>query len=201
MTEQSTTDLYIGRITKKYILDFMNTLLFANTVLWDGIDQFNELPVMYSSNEDGYRIEQRCALFINRQIPKALRLSVTVTESSVQKACYRFSGISAPLKIDDGKQLYYPLEGRVMDISMADLNLGSKDSSSYSFCDNTNQSGTISNSRLFTLLRHVLGSTFLTVEDSTVFKDMLNTLLSTPPLSSDPHFKPVFGVPDDNCRD
>jgi hypothetical protein len=58
-------DYHIGKITKKYIIDFLNALLFSNSVLWDGDDQFNELPIFETTAEEGLRTEQRGALFGN----------------------------------------------------------------------------------------------------------------------------------------
>ena len=46
---QIAANAHIEKITKKYILDYLNALLFSNTVLWDGDDQYNELPIFYSS--------------------------------------------------------------------------------------------------------------------------------------------------------
>jgi hypothetical protein len=107
------------------------------------------------------------------------------------------------LRINEDKRLYYPLDGTVIDVSIADLNLGSHDPASYSFADNTNNTGKLNNKRIFTILRYLLNSVFVTIEDKDIFADLLNHHLSQPPLPSDPHFKPVFGVRDviDNCSD
>jgi hypothetical protein len=188
-------DYHVGKITKKYIIDFLNALLFSNTVLWDGDDQFNELPIFSSSNEEGYRVEQRGALFVNQRTATAIRLSVIATESTVQRVCYRMKGLDEPLRIDEGK-IYYPLGGGIIDISAADLNLGKRDSSSYSFSDNTNNTGKINNSRLFTILRFLTKAICITMDDKAIFTEILDDQLSLPPVPSDPHYKPVFGVQD-----
>ena len=200
---QIAANAHIEKITKKYILDYLNALLFSNTVLWDGDDQYNELPIFYSSNETGLRIEQRGGLFVDKKTSKALRLSVAVLESATSKACYRISSLKEPYRIDEGNRLYYPLENAIVDVSVSDINLGSKDPSSYSFCDNTDETGAISNARLVALLRHVIGSAFLAIDDEELFKDLANDPLSYPPVPSDPHYKPVFGVKDvfDDSRD
>ena len=188
-------DCYIERITKKYIIDYLNALLFANTVLWDGDDQFNELPIFYSSNEDGYRIEQRGALFVNKHTLKALRISVVAVESTVQSACYRITGLPEPIRIDEGKSLYYPLEAGI-DVTIADLHLGINDVSSYSFADNTKNEGSITNKRLFSILSHIISSVFISIDSEDIFKDLINSQFSLPPVPSEPHYKPVFGVID-----
>jgi len=200
---QTAVNYHIEKITKKYIIDYLNTLLFANTVLWDGVDQFHELPILHATNEDGYRTEQRGGLFVDRKTSRALRMSVVATESTVQGVCYRCVGLKEACRVDEGNKIYYPLDGIVIDVSIADLSLGAKDPSSYSFCDNTNENGDITNARLFALLRHILGSAFLAITNEELFKDLINEALSTPPLVSDPHYKPVFGVKDvpDSYRD
>jgi hypothetical protein len=204
MTEKPrAVDYHIGKITKKYIIDFLNALLFSNAVLWDGDDQFNELPIFETTTEEGLRTEQRGALFVNRKNSKALRLSVVATETTIQRVCYRISGLHEPLRINEDKRLYYPLDGIVIDVSIADLNLGNSDPASYSFSDNTNSTGRLNNERIFTVLRYLLNSVFITIEEKEIFADLLDHHLSLPPLPSDPHFKPVYGVRDavDNCID
>jgi hypothetical protein len=195
------TDYYIGKITKKYTIDFLNALLFSNSVLWDGDDQFNELPIFHTTTEDGYRTEQRGALFVNRKNSKALRLSVFAVETTIQQVCYRLCGLKEPLRINEDKRLYYPLDGIVVDVSIADLNLGNREPASYSFSDNTNNSGKLNNKKIFTILRSLLSSAFITIEDPEIFADLINDQLSQPPVPSDPHFRPVFGVTDviDTC--
>jgi len=188
-----TVDCYIERITKKYIIDYLNALLFSNKALWDGDDQFNELPIFYSSNEDGYRVEQRGALFVNKRTSRALRLSVVATESVVQGACYRLTGLPEPIRIDEGKNLFYPLDASI-DVTIADLNLGINDVSSYSFADNTKNEGHITNKRLFAILDHMINSVFICIDSEAMFKDLINASLSLPPVPSEAHYKPVFGV-------
>jgi len=201
----NTADYYIGKITKKYIIDFLNALLFSNSVLWDGNDQFNELPIFKTTVEDGVHKEQRGALFVNSKSSKALRLSIIAIETTIQQVCYRLCGLNEPLRIDEGKRLYYPLDGIVIDVSIADLNLGSSEPASYSFSDNTNNTGKLNNKKLFTILNYLLTSTFITIEDPEIFADLTEDHLSSPPIPSDPHFRPVFGVRDvidtvDNSR-
>jgi hypothetical protein len=81
-------------------------------------------------------------------------------------------------------------------VSIADLNLGNSDPASYSFSDNTNNTGKLNNKKVFTVLNYLLTSTFIMIEDDQIFADLLDHHLSLPPLPSDPHFKPVYGVRD-----
>lgn len=193
-TQTDLVDQHIGKITKKYIIDMLNALIFSNTVLFDGDDQYNQLPIFDFANEEGYRVEQRGALFVNGKSGKALRLLVVVTESTVQRVCYRLVGLKEAIRLDERKQLYYPLDGAVIDLSIADLNIGIKDATSYSFFDNTNEHGTVSNLRLFAIVKHLLNSVFITLDNKDHFHDLINDQRSLPPIASDPHYKPVFGA-------
>jgi len=195
MTEQPrVVDYHIGKITKKYIIDFLNALLFSNAVLWDGDDQFNKLPIFNTMLDGELRTEQRGALFVNRKTSKALRLSVVATETTIQRVCYRISSLQEPLRVNEDKRLYYPLDGMVIDMSIADLNLGNRDPSSYSFADNTDSTGELNNKKTFAVLTYLLTAAFITIEDPEIFADLLEHDLSQPPLPSDPHFVPVFGA-------
>jgi len=188
---------YIGKITKKYIIDFLNALLFSNSVLWDGDDQFNELPILSTTTEEGFHTEHRSALFVHSKTSKALRMSVYATETTIQRVCYRISGLQEPLRINEGKRLYYPLDGTTLDLSIADLNLGNNEPASYSFSDNNDSTGKISNKKLFTVLNYLITSVLITIEDKDIFADLIDHQLSEPPLPSDPHFHPVYGVRND----
>lgn len=189
-------DRYVGTLTKKYIIDFLNTLLFPNSVLWDGDDQYNELPLFKESTEASYRVEQRGAIFVEKKTTKALRLGVTVTQSTVQRVCYRICSLNEPLRINEEKRVYYPLDGPVIDFSVADLNLGNRDPSSYTFSDNTVSNGQPGNKRIFAFLKYMLSAALIVIEDEDLFSDIIDQQLSAPPLPSDPHFVPVYGVSD-----
>lgn len=189
-----TASKHIGRLTKKYILDFLNSLLFSNTVLWDGDDQYNQLPIFAYSNEHGFRTEQRGMLLVDLRSHRAIRASVVVTQNVVQKVCYRLTGLKEAIRVDESKKFYYPLDGLVLDLSIADLNLGAYDMSSCSFSDNTENSGTISNKKLFALLQHLLHCVFVTIDAKELFEDLIDEILSSPPVPSDPHYKPIFGI-------
>lgn len=192
--QRTKTVQHVERITKKYIIDFLNALLFSNTVLWDGDDQYNELPIFDASNDGKFRTESRGALFVNKRVSRAVRVLVTVHESTRQRICYRIKGLNAPTKIDGDSNLFYPLENVAIDFSVCDLNLGLSDPSSYSFSDNVNADGLPDASKMFTLLKYFLGATFVAIDDKEIFTDVLTDILSQPPVPSDPHYKPVFGV-------
>lgn len=192
----SAMDSYTNKLTKRYIIDLLDTLIFSKTILWDGVDQFNEMPIFKESVEDGQRTEQRGGLFVNKKTARAIRLLVTAQETTTQKVCYRLMSLNKSTRIDDGKRLFYPFEAIVVDFSAADLNLGMRDPSSYSFSDNTHKTKEASTSRLFSLLGHLLESQFITIDKEDMFIDMLDSVESLPPMPDDPHFKMVFGVKD-----
>jgi hypothetical protein len=192
------THEHVSRITKKYLIDFLNALVFENSVLWDGDDQFNELPIFYSTQKGVDRTESRGALFVNQRVSRAVRLVVTVVESSRQRVCYRIKGLASPIKIDGASNLYYPLENVAIDFSVSDLNLGVADVASYTFADNASTDGIPNNSKLFTLLKYFLGAAFIAIDDPTIFEDMIDDIRSLPPVPSDPHYKLVFGNTNDS---
>jgi len=193
-TEIDASTRHINKITKKYVIDMFNALIFSNSVLWDGDDQFNELPIFSTEREGESREEQRGAIFVSKKTSNAVRLLVSVDVSINQRVCYRVVGLKTPVRIDSDKQLYYPFEGHSLDVSVADLNLGKQDPTSYSFYDNTNPTGEISNSRLFTLVSFVTSAAFIALDKKEVFDDLLLDELSIPPAMSSPHYKPVFGA-------
>jgi len=163
-------------------------------VIWDGIDQYNELPILYVTEDKNPKFEHRGALLISRDRPVALRILTTTVQSSKQSICYRITGIKKPIRIDDHKKIYYPLESISMDFSIADLNLGVNEPSSYSFCDNTAQNGAVKNKKVFALLKYLLASYFISFDKEEIFNDLLHHILSFPPVTTDPHYIPVFGV-------
>lgn len=192
--EPDATTRHINKITKKYVIDMLNALIFSNSVLWDGDDQFNELPIFSNSRDGDSREEQRGAVFVSKKSSNALRMLVSVDTSISHRVCYRIVGLKHPVRIDSDKQLYYPFEGHSVDIAVADLNLGKQDPTSYSFYDNTDPTGEISNSRLFTFVNFVTSAAFIALDNQELFADMLSDELSEPPTNSSPHYKPVFGA-------
>lgn len=190
----SAMDSYTVKLTKKYIIDLLDTLIFSKTILWDGVDQFNEMPIFRSSLEEGQHIEQRGALFVNKKTCRALRVLVTAQETVTQKVCYRITGLNKSLRVDDGKRLFYPFEAVSIDLSLADLNLGMRDTSAYSFADNTHKNKDVTLSRLFSVLGHLINSRLIIIEKEELFSDLLESVESLPPMPDDPHFRLVFGV-------
>lgn len=185
-------DYQIIKLTKKYIVDFLNALCFSNTVSWDGDDQFNELPIFTTEIEEGHREEQRGALLVHNKYSWALRLLVTVIEDTKQQICYRITGLKQIVTLDDPKRVCIPFELLDIDFSIADLNLGMQEPSSYSFSDNIVKNA--DSSRVFALLRFLIESSLLASDDRKLFEEILVDTLSFPPFSGDTHYIPVYGV-------
>lgn len=189
---------YSTRITKDYIINLLNSLMFSQTVLWDGVDQFNELPIITSNIEEGYRLEQRGAFFVDNRYSRVLRMMVTVSEDSPGeehsscRVCYRITGLPESIRIGTRNQTYYPFTVPI-DFSIADLRLGVK-TPFLTFADNTDQNTKVNNNKLMALVAHLVSSSLITVYDEELFHDLTNDILSTPPTASDPHFNLVFGV-------
>jgi len=177
-------------VTKRYIIEFLNSLLFANTVLWDGIDQYNELPIL---SEGSSEQEQRGALLISKSGSTALRLVVTTSTLAQQSVCYRLVSPVKEVKLPEIHKIFYPFKSARIDFSIADLNLGKEEVSSYSFCDNTTSNGSITPERLFSFLKFLITSDVYTYDYPQEFADILD-VLSLPPCSTDPQYIPVFGI-------
>jgi len=178
----------ILRLTQKYIIDYLNLLCFSNTVSWDGIDQFHELPILDAEQSAAQRQEQRGGFLIHKKYPWALKILVTVIDGSRQEVCYRIQSIKDIIKIDDPKKTCYPLDMNLLDFSIADSNLGLQDPSSYSFYTKSHNVLTSS----FALLDYLLNSHFIAHDSPDHFKDLLIEVESYPPLSGDKHYVPVF---------
>lgn len=192
---------HMSIVTRRYIIEFMNALLFSNTVLWDGVDQYNALPILESSripkagDEPGFSQESRTALLVDRSTTSALRLVVTPVEFAYKSVCYRLVSLKEQLTIENPKLAVYPLESTKVDFSISDLQLGTNEPSSYSFCDNTSPDGSVTNARLFRLLKFLISAELLAYDSKELFSDLLDPP-SVPPVSSDPHYVPIFGVPE-----
>ena len=167
------------KLTKKYIIDFLNALCFNETVFWDGVDQYNKLPVFSENHEDTAVAEQRGALLVHKRYSWAFRLLVTIEEKSMQSVCYRITNILKPISVDDPKREYIPLSNTKIDFSIANDNLGLDKSSAYSFSDNIGDSSV----RMFKLLDFLLNSAFVIKDDKEIFEDLLNDVKSFPPFA------------------
>lgn len=178
--------------TKRYVIDLLNSLCFANTISWDSTDQYNMLPIFSSSEEESQ--EQRGAFLVNLHKPHALRLLVTTQISSLHQVCYRLVDIKKPVQINNPSKVCFPLDGADVDFSISDLNLGTRELSSYSFSNNTTVDHLVSKEKLFSLVRFLLDSAFVILEDSELFKDLLTDTVSLPPISGDAHYIPIYGV-------
>jgi hypothetical protein len=187
-------DYHIERVNKKYIIDFLNSLFFAHAVLWDGEDQFNDLPIFANEVDDGEHWEQRGALLVHKREQKALRLLISATKERKQKVCFRLQSIKEPLHIDEHRKVYYPLDNVVIDFCISDLNLGVYEPTAYSFFDAAEKVDHISNKKLFALIEFLINCSFISINNKLLFEDLLLDQFSFPPDAIDEHYLPVFGV-------
>lgn len=190
-------NFHVERITKKYIIDFLNALFFAHAVLWDGEDQFNDLPIFENRAAEGEQWEQRGAILAHRSKQIAFRLLVTATKDRHQKVCYRLASLKEPLQIDEHKKIYYPMDNVKLDLCIADLNLGVYEPSAYSFFDALGGSTT---KKLFTLAEFLFSCYYLSIDKKSVFEDLVLDQFSFPPDVIDQHYLPVFGVKKDGIN-
>ena len=180
----------ILKITKKYIIDFLNAVCFESTVSWCGCDQFNEMPLFHEEEDEGQKQEQRGCLIVHKRFPHALLCLISVKEDTKQQDCYRITDIDRQIKLDDPNKKVIPFPGMRVDFAIADLNLGLEDVASYSFYDNINGS----KDRIISLLKFLLNSTIVAVDDRKLFEDLLKDVISTPPVPGDQHYKPLYEV-------
>ena len=183
-------DSDIVKITKRYVLDFLNALFFSRTVSWDGDDQYNQLPILASNEEEGKREEQRGVLLVHKKYTYSVRVLLSVVEDSSQKICYRISNIKDKIVLDSPRKVCSPLEVPDLDFSIADLNLGIQEASAYSFAD----LGDRGSSRVFSLLSFLLESYPVVYDDPSLFDDIKMDQESWPPYSGDVHYRPIYGV-------
>jgi hypothetical protein len=195
-------DYHIERINKKYIIDFLNSMFFAHAVLWDGEDQYNDLPIFANQiDSDMEKWEQRGALLVHKREQKALRLVITATKDRRQKVCFRLQSIKEPIHIDDHRKIYYPLDNVAIDFCISDLNLGVYEPTAYSFFDAAEKVDHISNKKLFSLIEFLFNCYFLSMDNKELFDDILLHPFSFPPDAIDEHYMPVFGVKTNGARD
>jgi len=180
----------ITKITKKYIIDYLNALCFESSVSWSGCDQFNEMVLFTSEEDNGVKEEQRGALLVHKRFPHALRMLVTVKEDTKQQVCYRITDIKDEIKLSDPNKKIIPYSDMHIDFSITDLNLGIDEISSYSFCDNINGN----KYRIINLLNFILNCHVITTEDRNIFEDLFDDVLSYPAITGETHYKPIYGV-------
>lgn len=192
------TDENIVLLTKKYLLDMLNATMFSNALMWSGIDQFNELPILTNEEDKGIKMEQRGALLLHRRTPAALRMIVTAHESASQRVCYRIANIKEKVVVDELRRSFLPYEKLHLDFSIADTNLGIAQDSACSFSYNVPVENGAEKSIVFNLLRFLMEAEFVAYDDQAVYADLLDDVLSLPPVPGDPHFKPIFSLNRDN---
>lgn len=191
------SDDNIIKLTKKYIIDMLNAILFSNVLNWNGIDQYNELPIISIEDDKKAKVEQRSALFLHRKHPIALRVLVTATENIGQKVCYRLAGIKEKIEVEELRRVFLPMEQMYLDFSIADTNLGVMQDSSYSFSINFDRKSDKDKNIVLNLLRFLLDSELIAYDDKDLYKDLIDDIKSLPPVPGDPHFKPVYGINQD----
>jgi hypothetical protein len=176
---------YKVRLTKRFIIDMLNAMCFSATICWDGNDQFHQLPIFNCEEENkSQRTEQRGAILVHKAQPHAVKLLVTAHIGDKQQVCYRLTGIDKPIDVEEFRKTCYPIKAASLDFSMSDTELGIEKESSYCF----------SQERVFLLLKFLLDSHFLALDDKKLFKSLLNDAISFPPVPGDLHFKPVYAV-------
>jgi hypothetical protein len=175
--------------TKRYILDMLNFMVFGETVTWDGVDQYNALPIFHTIETEAYVEECRGSLLVHKNRPTGFRLLIsTHTALNVQKVCYRFVSIKDKIGLDNPVRVILPSASLDFDLSISDLNLGINDSTAKSFYNNKDKTGDISKSVIMSLLRFLLDSEFYAIEDPDVFHDLIEDACSFPPLTFDDHY-------------
>jgi hypothetical protein len=179
----------VAVITKKYVINLLNSLIFSNTLCWDGEDQYNYLPILHTDEDE--KLEQRAALLVHKKYPLALRLIVSVlNEEDGKKVCYRLKSITDDIYVDAMNKTVRPFDTLNLDFAISDLNLAVRDDSALSFHDFYGRS----TGRIFSLLKFLLDSDLIVFRDPKVFADIILADGTTPPVSSDMHFDPVFEV-------
>ena len=176
-------------LTKKYIIDLLNALVFSNTLSWEEEDQFDYLPILHTDEDEN--LEQRAALLVHKKYPLALRMIISfVDDGDIKRVCYRLKNITSDIYVDDMNKTVRPFDSLNLDFSISDLNLSVKDDSSMSFHDFYGKSS----ARIINLLKFLLESDLVLLRDPKVFADIILEEGTIPPLSSDLHFDPVFEV-------
>jgi len=184
----------VVKVTKRYIIDVLNFMLFRGIVGWDGIDQYNSLPIFHSEEDGPVRIENRGALLIHNKYPWALRLLVTFEDGTNQKVSYRIVAPKNKISVHNPQRVLLPPSNLNLDFSIADVNLGLEDATSYSFFDNFNSTGEISKEVIFSFLTFLLNAEFFAKQEKEIFEDLLLDTCSFPPSSGDIHYSPIYGA-------
>jgi len=183
------------KVTKRYIIDMLNAILFEQTVNWEGIDQFNQMAIVAQEEDGATKLESRGGFFVHDKLPWALRVLATVEEDTSQRVCYRICTIKDRVVFSKPQKNCLPPTDLVLDYSIADLNLGLADWTSYSFHDNIQNpySSDVSHvERIFSLLKFLLSSSLHTKDDVDLFSDLVNARESQPPVAGDIHYSAVY---------
>ena len=195
---------YLDIVTKKYLIDVLNIFFFADVVVFDDKSQFNEL---YSMNieeiDDNTILDQRGALFVHSVYQKGFRVliscireklpgpSLREVEYYIKSVCYRITNINQDIVLEYPTKVIKPFDNLKIDYSIAHINFGVKEDSSYSMCDNI---GYVVNpsSRLKNLLVFILNSNLVGYQNIEVFQDLLKDSLSIPPDMDSQHYSSIY---------
>ena len=185
-------NIKVVQLTKKYIIELLNHLFFQNTMHWEGIDQFNELPILKNEDMAGGKLEQRGALIVSQHKPIAFRVLITVQDGTHLAVCYRIAPIKASLKVNISsnainEKTVFPFATDI-DMSLSDGSVGIRNISVSSFSINSE----IPDSTIFGFVSLLLDSYIIKYDDAEVFEDLLDCPLSQIPYPGDSHFKPIF---------
>lgn len=187
--------IHAAKITKKYIIDMLNSMFLEKSVHWTGEDQFHKLVLLDHTDDGGLITESRGAFLVHAKLPWAIRILVTKEEDSSQRVCYRVTTIKDRISFSDPHKNCLPPSELQLDFSIADLNLGLSDWTSYSFCDNlysTCNSDTSDKERLFNLLKFMLDSSVHTKDDISLFEDLVGDGKNYPPIAGDLHYSAIY---------
>lgn len=187
-------NLSFQKHTQKYIINVLNAFMFSSTTSWEGEDQFDLLPILKADvlEENG---EQRGCLLVHNNSPAALKLLITKVINGRTKVCYRITNLEDKMVLDNPKKVCYPSKISPLDFSISDLNFGVDDPLSLYFSDNCSEDL----KRIYKLLPFLLNCyPVLLNEGLEIFDDIVVEALSWPPCAGDKHFKPIFGVTQDD---
>lgn len=184
------------KITKKYIIDMLNAMFFEESVHWTGIDQFHKLVILDQTEDGGMKTEVRGAFLVHEKLPWALRVLITKEEDTFQRVCYRVTTLKERVAFSDPHKNCIPPSDVYLDFSIADLNLGLADWTSYSFHDNIEdkfRSDPVHIERVFSLLKFILNSSVHTKDDAAaLFEDLVGDGKNYAPIAGDLHYEAVY---------
>jgi hypothetical protein len=183
-----------SRITKKYIIDCLDLMFFEETCTWNGMDMFNELPILSTEIQEPSDMEFRGCYLVHKRIPHGLRVLIARSNVSTIKVCYRICDITKTMIFSDPNKVVYPYNLAPIDFCLSDQNLGAFQPSSLTFANLNTVNFESSVQQLLNLSSFILSSALVFNQDSSCFASLLEDPYSEPPLVNDKHFIPIFGA-------